>query len=418
MKKIKKNLAVICAASFFLHMKKIIVVLAAVLVIFGCSNDEPVKKDVTFMVYMAADNSLTEYAKLDIDEMERAVFDPASANVIVQADFNIYEENSGCRRWQIVADSLYDYQISSPEIADLGEIDTGDWQSLKSFYNWCVSEYPAERYVLSIWSHGNDWYSYSTNPNKFCPDHQNSSYYNIPDGDLHNALRGFDETPDLLIVDACHMQSVQIISEVYTECRNVCASPDLVPETGFPYAEIITKVCRTSDYSTLPEIYVDSYIPGGSQNLLGQLNQEICASIVNCSTFSDQFLPAFQDMVAYLIANPQLNSEIIDSRDQCLEFNDLDMDVDLMQFIKILKENTEDQQLIDYISDAESSFVQSSSYYNYPAYDVGNALITFPDYETIESWNNLKADYNKLIWGEITNWSQLMDIIIQENMPQ
>lgn len=384
-------------------MKRYIVILLAVVLLAGCSEDKPATKALTFMVYMAADNSLSDYALADIDEMERADFDPSEVNVIVQADLSDYAEDPGCYRWLIEPDSLFDYEISSPRIKNLGEIDTGDWQSLVSFYNWCIDKYPAEEYVLSIWSHGNDWYSYPTNPNKFCPDNNSGSFFDIPEGDLQQAFAGFKQNPDLVILDACHMQSIEIISEIYTDCDYVCGSIDVIPNNGFPYAEIITQISRSpKNYTNLPQLYVNSYLPGGSQNWTGQLNQRVSASLIDCNLFSEQILPALvQFMEIYQNSG---STDLAVFRRECLEFNDLEIDIDIIQLFSLIEQYGSNSDLTAAAQDLSSQVITANDFYNYPAGVIGNLLVTFPEDDDLSTWEDLRQSYELLEFNQLTGW--------------
>ncbi len=395
-------------------MKKYLIFIVICLLLSSCTVETPPRKAVTFMVYMAADNSLSEYALADIDEMERSSFDVSRCNVIVQADLSEYDDNPACRRWQIMPDGLYDHQISSPVIGQLGEIDSGDWHSLVSFYNWCITEFPADRYVLSIWSHGNDWYSYPTNPNKFCPDSESGSFFNITAGDLHKAFAGLKENPDLVILDACHMQSVEVISEIIPDCNYICGSTDIVPNSGFPYAEVITEVCNSlfTDYCSLPEFYVSSYEPGGTQNPTGAIHQAVNASLIKTGTFSDSILSRISQLVDFGLENPEVHDDIMAARAECLEFNDLEIDVDLIQLCSKLSAMTDNQELSDIAAQISCDLIASNDFYNYPAWIIGNVLITFPEIADSESWMNLQNDFQLLRFDQFTGWSNLINELI------
>jgi Clostripain family len=392
----------------------VLIYIISAIVLSSCTVKTPPKKAVTMMVYMAADNSLSEFAMPDIDEMERAGFDNAEANVIVQADQAYYAENAYCRRWEIISDSLYDNQISSPLVDELGEIDSGDWQSLAAFYNWCVHNYPAERYVLSIWAHGNDWYSYPTNPNKFCIDSQSSNFISISGGELQQAFRAFNEKPDLVIFDACHMQSVEVISEISAYCNYVCGSGDIIPETGFPYAELVTAICgsESGDYTSIPDLYVKSYEPGGSQNPVGALNLAICASLVETETFNDAILSGIAELVNYVREHPEAGSDVLLARAECYEYNDLDIDIDLLEFCWKLTELTDNEELGNIAEQLNSDLIAANRFYNYPAGFAGNLLITFPEAEDFVNWQNLRDDFYLLEFNQLTGWAELIDSII------
>ncbi|MCF7912784.1 MAG: hypothetical protein K9M99_09665 [Candidatus Cloacimonetes bacterium] len=390
------------------------ILIISALMLSSCTFTTPPQKAVTFMVYMAADNSLSDFALSDIDEMERAGFNNAEANVIVQADQAYFSEDPWCRRWEIISDSLYDYQISSPVIDELGEIDSGDWQSLVSFYNWCVDKYPAYRYVLAIWSHGNDWYSYPSNPNKFCKDSESGNFISISGGELQQAFRAFDEVPELVILDACHMQSVEVIAEISAYCYFICGSGDVIPNSGFPYTELVTSICGNIDtpFTPLPSLYVESYEPGGSQNPTGSLNQAVCSSLIKSNTFNDAILNNISELVEYCLAHPEVYTDIMSARADCFEYNDLDIDIDLLEFCWKLADQTENADLAEIARNLNSDLIAANSFYNYPAGYAGNLLITFPEISDSATWLDLRNDFYQLNFNQITGWGGLIDRII------
>ncbi|MCF7920821.1 MAG: hypothetical protein K9N06_12995 [Candidatus Cloacimonetes bacterium] len=395
---------------------KYLIMIVAGLFLFACSENEKTEKELTFLVYMAADNSLSEFATSDINQMELADFDPEKTNVIVQADFLYNAEDPSCRRWQIYPDGLYDEIVSSPVIDQLGEIDSGDWHSLTTFYNWAVAEYPADEYVLSIWSHGNDWYSYPANPNHFCPDFDSSSWFDIPGKDLQQAFQHFKRKPALVIFDACHMQSLEVLSEIISYTSKICGSTDIVPNQGFPYHDVISSLAvesPISNYDILPQIFVDSYRTGGSQNYQGQINQPVNASIINTDVLADTILTNISELVTYSLNNNVDRQKFLTARERCYEFNDLSIDVDLFQFLNFLLENDLETDLYNISSRLAQQIFINRDYYNYPSYFLGNILITFPEEADLDHWINLRDQYYQLDFHILTGWGDFISWLLE-----
>jgi len=94
----------------------------------------------TVLLYMAADNNLAEMGRLDINSLE-SVAQPANLNLIVQADFP-----EGAKRYKIQQDNSE--QITSPVLANLGTINSGDPNTLNSFIKWGFNRYPAQSKTL------------------------------------------------------------------------------------------------------------------------------------------------------------------------------------------------------------------------------------------------------------------------------
>ncbi len=47
--------------------------------------------------------------------------------------------------------------MRSQEVADLGEVNMADGQTLVDFVTWAVQTYPADKYVLILSDHGMGW---------------------------------------------------------------------------------------------------------------------------------------------------------------------------------------------------------------------------------------------------------------------
>jgi hypothetical protein len=243
--------------------RKIYLLLLLLLVILIVSCSEKETAEWTILVYMAADNGLNNAAIADINEMERANFSDA-INVIVQIDNNTGNPNSGAFRYKIKHEETD--EIGSSIISPLGEIDSGDYRTLRNFIDWGFSSYPAERQAVVIWSHGSGWYNFY---NQFCPDYESQSAINIPAGDLRNALAGFSGL-DILMLDACYMQTMEVLFEIGNSFRYVIGSQDELCADGFPYDDILNNWEEQLEPGALSirinQLLYDSYYPGGSQN--------------------------------------------------------------------------------------------------------------------------------------------------------
>jgi hypothetical protein len=269
------------------------------------------QKEWTIMVYMAADNNLEPAAIDDINEMEM-VGSTIYSNVVVQVDRTPNYDNSNgnwttTRRYYITQDQEDAFQINSTLIADLGEKNMGDPQTLQDFISWAMVNYPAEKYCLILWDHGSGWREqldsnnnlvldkfpvgesnklneaseFLVNPNNkldllFPPnplDYGGVKYMcnDETDGDeLYNdeiqaALSSFPKL-DILGFDACLMGMLEVAYEFKDQAYYMVASEETEPKDGWPYDLILF------------ELY---YSPAMSA-------AELCSTIVNCYAYQMQ----------------------------------------------------------------------------------------------------------------------------------
>ncbi|HOD43092.1 MAG TPA: clostripain-related cysteine peptidase, partial [Candidatus Wallbacteria bacterium] len=120
----------------------------------GVSAQESAPSKWTFMVFINADNNLDRFGILDIQEMEKAAMS-SGVNIVAQIDRGY---GKPARRYDVTgraADAQADdWGLLAKNVAELGEVDMGDYKEMVSFVKWAHENYPAENYALVIWNHG------------------------------------------------------------------------------------------------------------------------------------------------------------------------------------------------------------------------------------------------------------------------
>jgi hypothetical protein len=101
------------------------------------------KKAWCFLVYMAGDNDLDQFGRLDLSEMDQLPSDE-HLHVVVQFD----SREAATYRFRFFPGGHE--QTGEP----LGETNAGDPSTLTDFVAWARQHFPAERTVLVIWNHG------------------------------------------------------------------------------------------------------------------------------------------------------------------------------------------------------------------------------------------------------------------------
>ncbi|MDQ6622351.1 MAG: clostripain-related cysteine peptidase [Verrucomicrobiota bacterium] len=108
------------------------------------------KKAWTVMVYLAGDNNLDSAGVTDLGEMKKV---GSTDQINVVAQFDREAKGAQTRRYFLKKGGLLDSDV----VGNLGETDTGDPKVLIDFVKWSVKNYPAARYMLVVWNHGNGW---------------------------------------------------------------------------------------------------------------------------------------------------------------------------------------------------------------------------------------------------------------------
>ncbi len=114
----------------------------------------------TIMVFLNADNNLEPFGLLDFAEMAK-IGSTDQVNVIVQFDRNgVWAPDppwNQCLRFRVTKGMQ---PLPANALQDLGEANMGDGQVLADFVTWAMQAYPAKRYMLDIWDHGQGWRLY------------------------------------------------------------------------------------------------------------------------------------------------------------------------------------------------------------------------------------------------------------------
>jgi hypothetical protein len=254
----------------------------------------------TIMVYMAGDNNLSAAGEADLEEM-RLVGSSERVNVVVEFD---NAGDAGTRRIHINRDGIDEH------IETLGETDSGSPDVLSGFIEWAAQNYPAERYALVLWNHGNGWaptevdriarsvnspgfnereisersasplgrvlfrpslesiFSLATPAERaICSD--DGSGHSLDTIELGRVIAKGVETIgqkfDLLGMDACLMSNIEVAYQVRNHVRYIVASEENEPADGWPYDRILGRITDNPEMeaaelaSSIVSDYVDWY---------------------------------------------------------------------------------------------------------------------------------------------------------------
>jgi len=207
------------------------------------------KCDWTFMVFMNGDNNLEEYGIKDFEEMAAVGSIAKRLNIVVQFDrtdgfSEKYGDWEGTKRY-LVGKGM----TPTPESAvqDLGEVDMGSGQALEDFVSWSLKKFPADRYALIIWDHG-DGFKDIEGPvdpeagvfKAVSHDSSSGNYlYNREIQDhLSKALDG--EKLDIIGFDACLMATIETGYAMSHIADLMIASEELEPVDGWDYARVLS----------------------------------------------------------------------------------------------------------------------------------------------------------------------------------
>ncbi len=206
-------------------------------------------RDWTVMYFVNGKNNLEAYAMIDMNQMElagstdRVAITAELGRMNGQPDGDDHTEANwtGVRRYLVKKDADTS-RIASPVLQDLGRADMGSWRELVSFINWSKANFPARRYALVLWDHGNGWKavdpanSVHFNEKGFSLDEETGNEISTPQIAL--ALRAAGGV-NFLMLDGCNMAMASVAYEVKDLAETFAASEESEPGMIVRYAQFL-----------------------------------------------------------------------------------------------------------------------------------------------------------------------------------
>jgi len=228
------------------------------------------------MLYQDADDKVLEKdIYVDLNEAER-VGSSDSVHIVAQIDrysggFSDDGDWTGARRYYVTHDDDLS-TVRSELIADLGEQNMADGDTLVDFATWALQTYPADKVALILSDHGMGWPGGWSDPapatrgsadTPLGSQLGNAIYLN----ELGGALRAIRERSsldkfDLVGLDACLMAQLEVLAALEPHARYAVASEETEPGLGWAYAGFLESLVANPRMSAadLSRLIVDSYI--------------------------------------------------------------------------------------------------------------------------------------------------------------
>lgn len=226
----------------FVTFAAVIVLLA---VLTGAAGAAPTAQAKwTVMVYISGDNNLEDYVVKDIELELAPTGSSAAVQVVALADRGPgYDTSRG--DWQTT--KLYHVTQgmtanAASAVADWGERNMGDPQTLIDFVTWTKTNYPADHYALYFWGHGWNWH-----PGWVMLDDTNN-------GDTLDMDEMQDVVPllgfiDVVGYDGCNMASIEIFNLWHGHATAVTSSQEYVGWEGIQYDQVLAQLASHSNWT-------------------------------------------------------------------------------------------------------------------------------------------------------------------------
>jgi hypothetical protein len=233
------------------------------------------------LVYISADNILANFAVESLKQLKRAATDKVS--VVAQVDAN---GSIPAQRYFFNGDgALTSLADSKPEaVYPPPGTGTPDPQNLTDFIDLATDKYPDRHYALFLWGHGVELLLDEDLPAGDLQSANGKKAANQPirryltPSNLKRALastklakesnkesNSSKETKklDIIGLDACSMSMIEIASEIQGYVDYMVASQEDVPDTSFPYEQILAKMDTAASpeevSKAIPELYRQTF---------------------------------------------------------------------------------------------------------------------------------------------------------------
>ena len=188
----------------------------------------------TVIIYMAADNNLTEIVRGDTAEMIKGKgVIPENVNFVIYLDDNTHKP------------ALYELSAKNG-MKKLKESDeehcSTDGETMLKVLREIQHYFPARHYGITFWSHASGWVP---RRNTFGVDETPGPTAKEPEMEIPVLRDVLAQLPkfDYILFDACFMQSIEVAYELRHQADWMIGSPAEIPGPGAPYDSIMGALC-------------------------------------------------------------------------------------------------------------------------------------------------------------------------------
>lgn len=360
--------------------------------------------DWTLVIFMSSDNDLSVAALDDIDEM-LAVGSNERVNVVVFRDS--IDQDTSTKIYHIQKNSkivLKDFKAN---------IDSGNWHELVDLFKLAQEKFPAQKYMVTVWNHGNGWEKSNlvANSEKGIA-YDDHSKNNITTKQLGLALKEIaalrGKKVELFATDACLMQMVEVAYEFRDQVELFAASEEVEPGQGWPYKEILAAITQKPEMTpmefgaTISRLYVDSYRKGIQEGDLATFSVISVPELKNAIETLPNFVDAFSNLGSL---RPRLFENI-----KFAQSYDSPEYVDLLDFFANIRQVVvKTPAALDALNITEAAFAKVVKFEAHWGDDVRKSKgisIWLPKEKIPEGF---LEDYKTLDFEQRVNWTKFID---------
>lgn len=271
-----------------MHIRFLFCALAMALTLFSCKKAETeeivvVKRPKTVLLYMVANNNLSNEAENSISMLQNGYIPAEEGNLLVYKHcagmdpvlLHIKKGDEGT----VVADTAYRFppRVSATKSA------------LTQALNVTQALFPADSYGLILWSHGTGWIpplaSFSSAAQEQISGSGPERTFGL-DGKVELEIRDLAQAIpyklSFMLMDACFMGGIETAYEVKDSVDYYIGSPAEILTESFPYHKIMQHIFKsTPDYAAVCREYYDYY------NAKSGAERSATVALMDCSKLAE-----------------------------------------------------------------------------------------------------------------------------------
>ena len=303
---------------------------------------------VTIMVYMCGTDLESKGGMATSDMVEMT-------NADLSSNVNLLVYTGGCTSWKnnvVSTNKNQIYRIANGGLIcvkdDAGQGSMTDPATLADYISFAKTNYPADRYDLILWDHGNGsvaGYGY---------DQKYPSSGSMSLAGINKALKSSDIKFDFIGFDACLMATVETALMLSNYADYMVASEETEPGIGWYYTDWLTTLSKNTSTPTtkIGKEIIDDFVSACAVKARGQKATLSLVDLAELSNTVPSKLSAFANDISDDIKNNEYKA-VAQARTNTKEFavsTKIDQ-IDLVHFAKNMG-NTSGEALAAAITDA------------------------------------------------------------------
>lgn len=374
----------------------------------GGTTPVPTKAKWTVLVYMNAANNLAPDSVLNMNQMERVAQNP-NVKMVVQWKQSPAADNRSTfddtRRYLVTPDTTSG--INSQLVQSMGKgVDMGSPTTLANFIQWGKTNYPADRYVLVLWDHGNGWRRKMKDPVGRAFSYDDETHHAIQIWQLPAAI-GTDPF-DIIAWDSSLMQMAEVAYELKDNTGFVVGGEESPPEQGYPYDTVFARFRDNPDASTkdLTKSFVDSML-----SVPAYSTSKITQSVID-TTKLPTLSQAVDQLANTLIVNSgTVAAGVIAARNTTQSYSETSVPPrhyrDIADLMEKLKTNINVPAVQDAAIAVQNANAAAVVWEGHNSHSPGSHGLSI-DFSDSQSFIGSATDYSQMKWGKSNRWGDFL----------